>query len=218
MKSAFQLKGSLCTITVLHLLDTNFERFRYQLKETIEKSPGFFKNAPVIIDLHALSLTAEIINFTMILEQLRHYGLIPVGVRNASLQHQTQALKAGLASLPSQKQKESKDKPTTKLVTQPVRGGQKIVAEEGDLIITAPVSAGAEIMAAGHIHVYNTLRGRALAGIHGDKQARIFCQQLQAELISIAGYYQLSDQMKIPKHPHGLQIILQNDQIQILAM
>lgn len=79
------------------------------------------------------------------------------------------------------------------LVTDPVRSGQQIFAERGDLVVVASVSPGAELIARGNIHVYGALRGRALAGVHGDSAARIFCQGLEAELIAIAGFYKLSD-------------------------
>jgi septum site-determining protein MinC len=82
---------------------------------------------------------------------------------------------------------------TSLLVTEPVRSGQQIFAERGDLVVVASVSPGAELIARGNIHVYGTLRGRALAGVHGDSAARIFCEALDAELIAIAGLYKLSD-------------------------
>ncbi len=68
----------------------------------------------------------------------------------------------------------------TRIVTSPVRGGQQIYAQGGDLVVMAPVSAGAELLADGNIHVYGPLRGRALAGVKGDTRARIFCQQMGA--------------------------------------
>ncbi len=95
------------------------------------------------------------------------------------------------------------------LITQPIRSGQRIYAS-GDLIITAQVSAGAEIMAEGNIHVYNTLRGRALAGVHGNTAARIFCFDLQAELISIAGDYKTSEDLNKQIYKNPVQIYLQN--------
>ena len=82
---------------------------------------------------------------------------------------------------------------TALLVTEPVRSGQQIFAERGDLVVVASVSPGAELIARGNIHVYGALRGRALAGVHGDSAARIFCETLDAELIAIAGLYKLSD-------------------------
>ena len=81
----------------------------------------------------------------------------------------------------------------SRVVTRPVRSGQQVYAEGADLIVLAPVSEGAELLADGHIHVYGTLRGRALAGVKGDESARIFCQQLEAELVSIAGNFVLQD-------------------------
>lgn len=95
------------------------------------------------------------------------------------------------------------------LITHPIRSGQRIYAT-GDLIIMSQVSAGAEIMAEGNIHVYNTLRGRALAGVHGNTDARIFCFGLQAELISIAGDYKTSEDLNKQKYTHPVQIYLQN--------
>ncbi|HQV88114.1 MAG TPA: septum site-determining protein MinC [Nitrosomonas sp.] len=95
------------------------------------------------------------------------------------------------------------------LVTQPIRSGQRIYAT-GDLIIMSQVSAGAEIMAEGNIHVYNTLRGRALAGVHGNTDARIFCFDLQAELISIAGDYKTSEDLNKQIYKKPVQIYLQN--------
>ena len=82
---------------------------------------------------------------------------------------------------------------TSLLITEPVRSGQQIFAERGDLVVVSSVSPGAELIARGNIHVYGTLRGRALAGVHGDSAARIFCESLDAELIAIAGLYKLSD-------------------------
>ena len=98
---------------------------------------------------------------------------------------------------------------TSTLVTQPIRSGHRIYAS-GDLIIMSQVSAGAEIMAEGNIHVYNTLRGRALAGVHGNTAARIFCFDLQAELISIAGDYKTSEDLNKQTYKNPVQIYLQN--------
>ena len=100
------------------------------------------------------------------------------------------------------------------LVTQPIRSGQRIYAS-GDLIIMSQVSAGAEIMAEGNIHVYNTLRGRALAGVHGNTAARIFCFDLQAELISIAGDYKTSEDLNKQTYKNPVQIYLQNHALMI---
>ncbi|QGU34042.1 septum site-determining protein MinC [Thermochromatium tepidum ATCC 43061] len=90
------------------------------------------------------------------------------------------------------------------LITKPVRSGQRVYAVGGDLSIIAPVSSGAELMADGNIHVYGPLRGRALAGMSGNLEARIFCHDLQAELISIAGHYRVSE--GIPNELRGVPV------------
>lgn len=77
----------------------------------------------------------------------------------------------------------------TLIVDKPLRSGQRVYARGGDLIVTAMVSAGAEVIADGSIHVYAPLRGRALAGANGNTDARIFTTSLEAELVSIAGMY-----------------------------
>jgi septum site-determining protein MinC len=78
---------------------------------------------------------------------------------------------------------------TATVITEPVRAGQQIHARDGDLVVLAPVSPGAELLAEGHVHVYSSLRGRAHAGIGGDQNARIFCHGMHAQLVSIAGLY-----------------------------
>jgi septum site-determining protein MinC len=92
----------------------------------------------------------------------------------------------------------------------------QIYAKEGDLIVTAQVSAGAELMADGHIHVYGPLRGRAMAGVTGNTNARIFCRAMEAELISIAGYYLTKEDMQQLPESHGMiQVYLENGQVRI---
>ncbi|WP_373508014.1 septum site-determining protein MinC, partial [Thiocapsa sp.] len=96
------------------------------------------------------------------------------------------------------------------LVTRPVRSGQRVYAVGGDLSIIAAVSSGAELMADGNIHVYGPLRGRALAGMKGNTAARIFCQDLQAELVSVAGHYRVSE--NIPSELRGVPVQIYLDQ------
>ncbi|NEX19043.1 septum site-determining protein MinC [Thiorhodococcus mannitoliphagus] len=103
-----------------------------------------------------------------------------------------------------------RSKPGFLLITKPVRSGQRVYAAGGDLSITAAVSSGAELMADGNIHVYGPLRGRALAGMSGNLEARIFCQDLQAELVSIAGHYRVSE--NIPTEMRGVPVQIFLDQ------
>jgi len=107
---------------------------------------------------------------------------------------------------------------TTKVITTPVRSGQQVYAAGGDLIILASVSAGAEILADGNIHVYGPLRGRALAGVKGDPSARVFCYSLEAELISIAGIFQLDEDLRSGHWKQPAQISLNNEKISIQSL
>jgi septum site-determining protein MinC len=98
------------------------------------------------------------------------------------------------------------------VITQPIRSGQRVYSQ-GDLIVLAQVSSGTEIMAEGNIHVYATLRGRALAGVQGDTKARIFCSDLQAELISIAGIYKVSEDLNDSVRNKPVQIYLKDNSL-----
>jgi septum site-determining protein MinC len=97
-----------------------------------------------------------------------------------------------------------------------VRSGTQIYARGTDLVVTAAVSPGAELVADGNIHVYGPLRGRALAGASGDASARIFCSRLEAELVSIAGRYLVSEQLPAEQLGSPVQIALVDDRLTII--
>ena len=107
--------------------------------------------------------------------------------------------------------------PSNRLITSPVRSGQTVIAETGDLTIVGPVGSGAELIAAGSIHVYGQLRGRASAGVFGDETARIFCQSLDAELLSIAGLYKPSEAIDPLARKRNVQVYLQGDHLCVEA-
>ncbi len=218
---ALEFKGNLLTLMVLHLLDYDNEKIAEQLAEKISKAPGFFQNAPVIIDLHAVQDEQaddddKSVDLPELVGLMRRYGLIPVAVRGGNpLQHETvRSVNLGILTDTKQQRPKSYTEPKqvetsytepepveasapsmTKIITQPIRSGQQVVALQGDLIVLSTVSHGAEILAHRHIHVYGILRGRALAGVNGDTDARIFCQHLDAELLSIAGQYQVNEDL-----------------------
>ena len=99
----------------------------------------------------------------------------------------------------------------TMIVSAPVRSGQQVFADAGDLIVTAPVSPGAELIARGHIHCYSPMRGRAIAGCDGNAEARIFLHALEAELVAIAGLYKLSDDFDRALSGRPVQASLKDD-------
>ncbi|MFA6037970.1 MAG: septum site-determining protein MinC [Legionellales bacterium] len=207
-------KGNAYTLTTLQLLSLDLDRIQDALKDKIAQAPKFFEYIPVVLDLQKLTADPSEYKLSDIVTCLRSHKLIPVGVRGAHALVQEQAKEQGLACLSDTKVMETAQKdapktatktqekaqaiasPATRIITQPVRSGQQIYAQGGDLIVLSTVSHGAEILADGNIHVYAPLRGRALAGVMGDTNTYIFCQSLEAELISVAGQYRISEQLK----------------------
>jgi septum site-determining protein MinC len=108
--------------------------------------------------------------------------------------------------------------PSALLITEPVRSGQRVTAEHGDLIVMATVSSGAEIAAPGNIHVYGALRGRAFAGNNGRTDACIFCQHLEAELVAVAGVYMVNEHFPDNLRSKAVQIRLETDRIRIAPL
>ena len=99
------------------------------------------------------------------------------------------------------------------IVTEPVRSGQSLFFPEGDVTIIGSVASGAEVVAGGSIHVYGTLRGRAMAGTTGSGSARIFCRKLEAELIAIDGYYQTAEEMEPDLRGKAVQAWLEGEEL-----
>lgn len=220
---AFKLKGRLFTLTVISILNADSASFAQQLTEVVSQAPKLFKQTPVVIDCSAIN--SEEIDLALFCKIIRDHGLIPVGIQGGKGNTEVLAQYLGLAILKASATQDKKlieKKPASpepastliksKLLTTPVRSGQQVVSK-ADLIVMASVSPGAELLADGNIHIYGVLRGRALAGIAGDKQARIFCQGLDAELVSIAGFYRLSDSIEKINTP--CQVFIQDEKIQI---
>ena len=218
---AFKLKGRLYTFTTMQLLTTDSNLLALQMDAVIAKAPRLFDRAPIVLD--CTSIKEDGLDLQALCQAMRERSLIPVAIQGGSPLLETLAQCQGLAVLNATSTRDKTvakiettvDKPVnkTKLLSTPVRSGQQIVSKGGDLIITSTVSHGAELLADGNIHVYGALRGRALAGIAGDKKARIFCQSLHAELVAIAGYYCLSDSM--PSSDGPCQIFLKDESIQV---
>ena len=227
--AVFELKGSVLTVMVLYIRETDPELLYPQLKKKIGPARSFFNNAPLLIDLKALDEEEQPrLDFLVLTTFLRGLGLIPVGVRSVGSAVVQRVLDAGLGVLPAAKveknvaakdaeavvehpvepipdavtepQPPAQPAPPARVpamvITLPVRSGQQVVAPEGDLIVLASVNAGAEVVAAGNIHVYGALRGRAMAGVHGDAKARVFALQCNPELVAVADAYVVNDSLE----------------------
>jgi septum site-determining protein MinC len=218
-----EFKSDSFSVPILILFTNDLKVIEQQLKEKVDAAPEFFKNSPLIFDVQELNKLDRLIDLPALVDIIRQSNLLPVGMRGGNAKQNKEALKllipvysAHSSNAPADTQKQKDITPeitesisTTTLITRPVRSGQRIYSS-GDLVVLAPVSAGAEIMAEGNIHVYGTLRGRALAGVQGYTEARIFCSDLQAELISIAGNYKISDDMRDVVSKKPVQVYLQD--------
>jgi septum site-determining protein MinC len=230
-----KLKGSLVPMTALELSYYDKEQLKSDLSAKVSQAPEFFKNLPVVIGLEKLD-EHEHVDFKQVVETCTEFSIKVVAVRGGSEHQQAAAKQAGLGLLSKQKDRNTEDAIATqeqtqtetvevvktvvqherqqsKVVRHPIRSGQQVYAADGDLIVLASVSAGAEILADGNIHVYGTLRGRALAGVKGDTSARIFCQNLEAELVSVAGQYKVSEDFDKNVVRKASQIFLSEDKL-----
>jgi len=235
----FELKSGHFTLPNLRLLSTDMDRLADQLEVQVSRAPGFFHNTPIVIDLGLLTEMNVEVDFALLVGLMRGHGMVPIGIRGGSKRQQEMAELMELAILSDRQQAGTKaQRPATekppaadaaavkkplvklksglsKIISAPVRSGQRIYAPGGDLIITSQVSSGAEVIADGNIHIYGTLRGRALAGVKGNRNARIFCRNLQAELIAIAGQYLVNESLEEKHMNKPVQIALAGKKLDI---
>lgn len=238
---SFQLKGSAISVVVLAIIDYDPAAMARELKEKIDQAPQFFLNSPVLISFEKLIDSEQLIaDLSPLLDICRTLGLQPLGFTAVPDELLPAVQFSGLALLPRPGERalkmpaneEATAEPrgevhtetiiqerlvqrVSKLITRPVRSGQQIYAEGADLIVMAQVSEGAEVLADGHIHIYGSLRGRALAGVRGDVNARIFCQSMEAELVSVAGNFLLRDSFAEDVLKKPVQIYLSGDNLNV---
>ena len=104
------------------------------------------------------------------------------------------------------------------MIDRPVRSGQSIYFEEGDITVIGSVASGAEVIAGGSIHVYGALRGRAIAGVKAGERARIFCSRLEAELVAVDGIYRTADDWGAALQGRAVQIQSDRGALRLLAL
>ena len=208
------------------------------LDAQMERSPNFFDSRPVVVDLGGIPREQHgIAQFLQLLEQrgIRIIGTegahpawagieawgrpLPVSAKpgrsiEAPEPHHDKPAAAHHQPEPAHGSAEA----NTLVINEPVRSGQSVVFERGDVTILGSVASGAEVMAGGSVHVYGTLRGRAIAGLNGNAHARIFCTKLQAELLSIDGVYQTADDMPAKILGRPVQAWLDGDRMKISVL
>lgn len=240
----FQFRAQRQTVMVLHLLVPDHPQFLELLQIKVEKAKKFFADAPIIIDATGLIKNGQHPSLHDIAGVLRNSGLSLVAIQSCDASLEAEATLLGLpvlqglafSSLPEKQVLPKREEPVVEKVLQepeivekkvylpalvvkePVRSGQRIYAENRDIICTATISAGAEILADGNVHVYAPLRGRAYAGVSGNINTGIFCKSLEAELVSVAGSYQVSDQFEKSIYKKNVHIYLQNNALRVTML
>lgn len=215
---ALRLMGRILTLSRLKVQSADTQAIIEDLTQLTVENPNLKQGLPVIIE-------SQIdIDLAWLVKILRKTGLQILGVSDGLLAEQAKALELPIlppdhtqprpvkaAAAPAKTNVPAPVTVPTRILTDPVRSGQQVYAENSDLIVLAPVSPGAELIADGSIHVYSTLRGRAIAGAAGNPQARIFCRKMEAELLAIAGVYMVSEQIPTQLHGKAVQCRLSAD-------
>jgi septum site-determining protein MinC len=193
-----------------------------QIDATIARSPGFFLGRPVVVDLSSVDLSQSGIAHLLTSLQERQIRVLGIeGVDESRLAPGMPPLLTGGRHCLVEQSEPKKDEPktpTSLLLETPVRSGQSVIFTEGDVTILGSVGSGAEIVAGGSIHVYGALRGRAMAGVNGNSNARIYCQKIEAELLAIDGYYQTAEEIDGSLRGRPAQAWLQGDLMKIAPL
>jgi septum site-determining protein MinC len=200
-----------------------------ELDAQMQRSPAYFAGKPVMADLSALVAVPELVAGLM--EALAARGIRLVGIegfepaavaidlppRFAGGRTVTEGILADPTPV-APASPEPPPEPASLLLEQPVRSGQSVVYPRGDVTVLGSVASGAEVVAGGSIHVYGALRGRAVAGMAGNSQARIFCRRLEAELLAIDGLYRTADDIEPRLRGKPAQAWLAGEQMMVAGL
>ena len=252
--SRTRIAGTTLTVLAVGLTRESIAEQVAALAEQVATSPGFYRHAPVLLNVTGASQIADAEDFRALKRAVEELDLVPVGIQGGSADQKAAALETGLPSFPTgasaglraerARQSDTPAEPPRKaaepaasppaepaapaatangsvrarVVSQPVRSGAQVYAKGSDLIVLGAVGAGAEVIADGHVHIYGPLRGRAIAGALGDREARIFCRALDAELIAVGGRYMVHDDLPREVRGKPVMVVLENDRLAIREM
>jgi septum site-determining protein MinC len=200
-----------------------------ELTGRVASAPLFFQRTGVCLDLTVLGRDPALEEMRPVMDAVRRAGMLPVGLVGSSAA--VEALSAALElpvlapfrpqaqSVPVVQAAERAEPGIPALMQhQPVRSGQRIYARSRDLVVTSMIGAGAEVIADGCVHVYGSLRGRAVAGARGDTTARVFCQAFHAELVSVAGVFRVFETLPPELAGKPVQAWLDGDDLRFAAI
>ena len=211
-----EFKGRMLSLTRVRVLQADVLAMEAQLKEFARMMPQAVAGMPVILEAD------QAFDLGGVLACLKQVGMTPLAAVEGPLAESARtwglpviAPDAGGAKAPKKESAGSTAAARTpaKLITEPVRSGQQLYGSDCDLIITNTVSAGAEVIADGCVHVYGALRGRAVAGGRGDQGARIFCRRFEAELVAVAGVYAVAEQLQGDLKGKPVMVSLENGKL-----
>ena len=216
------------------------------LDRWIGNSPGYFAGRPVVLNLNTLKPEVgqiEALVAELGLRGIRIYAIeldgstelapnlppVLIGAKEATAgllmqadgkgrPEETGGAEEGKAEQGKQPEDRQPEAPATLMVITPIRSGQSVFHAHGDVIVLGSVASGSEIVAAGSIHVYGTLRGRASAGVLGHSAARIFCRRNEAELLSVDGWYCTAEEMEPSARGKAVQAFLEKDTLRIAPL
>ena len=208
--SAIDLRFGQVGLMQLRIRSTDPGAILDELTGRVASAPLFFQRTGVCLDLTALGREPQLEEMRAVMDAVRRAGMLPVGLIGGSAaveslagalelpvlaphRPQTQAVPVvqAVAVVQAAERERAESGIPALIQHQPVRSGQRVYARARDLVITSTVGAGAEAIADGCVHVYGSLRGRAVAGVRGDTSARVFCQEFRAELVSVAGVFRV---------------------------
>lgn len=212
-----------------------FEDWLARLDDLAARSAGFFLRRPVVLDVEGLDIARD--ELRELVRQLGARNVRIMGIEGARASLLAADLPPAMTDgrpasdfeppdmadagtpVAAIRQAEAAAPPASGapslVVTQPVRSGQSLIFPEGDVTVIGSVASGAEVVAGGSIHIYGSLRGRAMAGTTGAASARIFCSRLEAELVAIDGYYETAEDMEPDLRGQAVQIWLEGESIRV---
>jgi septum site-determining protein MinC len=199
------------------------------LDDWLARSPGFFAGRPVLLDVTGLKLDRN--GLAGLLSDLRARDIRIMGVEGTNSKWLELGMpppvsrdrQAGMAEILEGATRAAMAAPgrgggAALVIDGQVRSGQSIIHTEGDVTVTGSISSGAEVIAAGSIHVYGALRGRAIAGTDGNATARIFCNRLEAEFLGIDGIYSTADEMDPNIRGQRVQAWIDGEELKIAPL
>ena len=205
-----------------------------EIDQRMKGAERFIAGAPVVLDLSAVALSKLAI--AHLISELEQRGIRILGLENADPVSAGEGLPPLVRSShggsviaekaePDERNESirgshdrARKEPAALLLDKPIRSGQSVYFPDGDVTVLGSVASGAELVAGGSIHVYGTLRGRAMAGTNGNPQARIFCRRIEAELLAIDGYYLTADLIDRSVQNGPVQAWLDGEALKIAAL